>query len=539
MKIPMSRMPGTSQLFRDYLEDFDKVSAFYNGDFHLPETFLSRTEEVKARDLPLAKLIPLLARQNQQFGCGQQTLEKINLLLDRRACAVVTGQQTGLFGGPLFTVYKALTAIKLAERLSRKCQGCFVPIFWLASDDHDFREVNHTYVPNKNNDPARIVYAGHPADSRLPVSYVSLTQEIGTSIKELEELTHPTFFKQDIVEHLKAAYQPGASFSAAFAAWLTTLFKSFGLILIDASDPEMKRLGATIFRKEVEEDSSSSREALAASSALQEMGYHNQVQLHRNVLNLFYVEQNREAVSMQDSIFHVKNPDRSFKKDELLNLIEREPQRFSPNVLLRPLFQDMLLPTVAYVAGPAETTYYAQMKGIYKTFGLPMPVIFPRKSMTLLETNVEKILDKYDLKVFDFWGNHDTLLNEILRTRLPQSLDAQMQQARAAIETQLGELRKTVVEFEPTLNRALENTTGKLMGQLQGMEKKVLRAYKKRNDIIVNHVYKSGNSLYPNRHLQEREYNIVPFLFKHGLEMIDRLYEAMDISSFDHQIIKV
>jgi len=539
MKIPMSDLPGMSQLVQDYLQNYDRVARYFAGNALHFETYLELATTVKSRELPLARMVPVLKQQNQRFGCGQQTLEHIDLLLERRACAVVTGQQTGLFGGPLFTLYKALTAVKLAERLSRTCEGCFVPVFWLASDDHDFREVNHVHVLDKQNQVSRLTYTGHPEDSRIPVSHIALSANIDATIAQLDDITHPSDFKDDILHALADAYQPGTTFSEAFAKWLTTLFKSFGLIVIDASPQEVKKLGADIFAQEIEAGSPSTEAALLTSADLQKDGYHTQVQLHDGVLNLFLTGKERQSIQFDTGRYVVKNSGDAYTPEELLKALASEPQRFSPNVLLRPLYQDALFPTVAYVAGPSEIAYYAQMKGLYARFELPMPIIYPRKSVTLLEARVEKILDKYGLNVPAFWGDNEQLIREIVRAHLPQSLEQELSTTRESIAQRLQALQETVTEFDPTLQGAVDNTIGRLLNQVDGLEKKVMQAYKKRNDVITQHIHKAGNSLYPHHHLQERELNIVPFLFKYGWSLIDTLYEAMDISNTDHQIIRI
>ena len=539
MNVPLSQLPGRNRLLTDYVSNFEKVSRFYNGDFHSPDKFLKRASEIKERDLPLSKLVPILQEQNQGFGAGLPTLEKIDWLLERRACAVVTGQQTGLFGGPLFTLYKALTAIKLAARLSRTCEGCYVPVFWLASDDHDFREVNHVHVLDKNNQPVKIVYEAHSHDSKVPVAKVRLKDEIGGLIQKLDDLTHPSDFKQEVLSQLADSYAPGTTFPQAFGKWLMALLRPFGLILIDASDARVKALGRKLFEKEIADGSPSSRAAADASAALSSQGYHNQVHLSGDFLNLFYAENERESIAVNGDTFVLKSSGQTLSRSELLARVHAQPETFSPNVLLRPLYQDALLPTIAYVSGPSEGAYYAQMKGIYAAFDIPMPIIYPRKSLTLLESRIEKVLDHYQLAVPDFWDNVENLATQIAKASLPDGLETSFENTSATIAEKMQTLQDLVIQVDPTLGDFVKNSRGRILGQIDGIEKKVLQAYKKRNDVLRKQLYKASHSLYPNNQLQERQLNIVPYLFKHGFGFIDQLYEAMDISSFDHQIIQL
>jgi bacillithiol biosynthesis cysteine-adding enzyme BshC len=539
MRISMSQLPGTMSLVADYFDNYENVAEFFNGDFRDSTVFVDRTDEVKARDLPLGQLVRILKEQNQRFGCGFQTLEKIDWLLERRACAVVTGQQAGLFSGPLYTIYKALTAIKLAARLSRTCEGCYVPVFWVASDDHDFREINHIKIVNKNNQISEINYNAHPDDTRIPVSEIRLNSEITEAVSQLNDETHPSEFKEEILKGLTQAYQPKCIFSEAFAKWLTLLFKPFGLVLIDGSDPRLKALGKHIFQKEIIEKSPSTLRALESTERLIQKNYHAQVQLHRGLLNLFFVEKERLAIETKNGSFIVKGSDKSLRVDELVDILEKTPQVFSPNVLLRPIYQDALLPTVAYIAGTAEIAYYAQIKGVYESFQLPMPIIYPRKSLTLLESKVDKVLDNYDLSVQDFWGDAEILINNIAKAQLPESIEEKIARALACIQKDLQSLGEEVTTFDPTLKDTVENVKGRMHHQIDILEKKILQAYKKRNEIVSQQIHKAKNNLFPNNQLQERELNVVPFLFKYGFGLIDRLYEVMDISNFDHQIIRL
>lgn len=539
MKIPMSQLPGISPLIADYFDDYEKVADYFSANYRSIESIIAQSAKAKNRELPLAQLLPILKEQNKNYGCGKATLEKIDWLSDRQACTVVTGQQTGLFGGPLFTIYKALTAIKLAERLGRNCSNCYVPVFWLASDDHDFREVNHINFLNKSNQPSKILYESHSVEAKTPVSKINLTDEISRLLEQLDAETHPSEFKQEVLDKLGEAYSSGTLFTDAFAKWLMTLLKPFGLIIIDASDKRIKQLGAPLFEKEISQHSPSSKAALQMSAKLTDANYHNQVQVQEGFLNLFYTENARSAIQIENGKFTVKGETQQFNEQEILQVLKTNPDYFSPNVMLRPLYQDALLPTVAYIAGPGETAYYAQMKGIYEVLDLPMPVIFPRKSLTLLEGKIEKALDKYELQVSDIWGNADQLINEIAKSQLPDTLEKHTKNTTLGLKENMEVLEKIVTELDPSLTDFVKNTQGRIQNQLEGLEKKILQAFKKKNEVIQQQIYKAHNSLLPNNHLQERELNIVPYLFKHGFGFIDQLYEAVDISNFEHQIVRV
>jgi bacillithiol biosynthesis cysteine-adding enzyme BshC len=523
----------------DYFYEYDKVSEFFAGNFRDPTAYSLLTEKVRSRNLPREQLAAILKEQNLSLGCGAQTVSNIQKFIQDKACAVVTGQQVGLFSGPLYTIYKALTAIKLAESLNQNSLGYFVPVFWLASDDHDFEEINHITLLNKENQLENIKYLGHSTNLKTPVSEIVLSAEISNCIQQLNDLTHNSEFKPEILSQLGTAYQPGRSFVEAFAQWMTQLFKSYGLIFIDASHPGLKDLGKEVFYTEIAQNSPSTQSVIRTSQKLAQKNYGIQIQLHEGILNLFLVEDERDSIQFRENDFYVKGTPHTFKKDELLQFLEKHPFKFSPNVLMRPLYQDTLLPTVAYVGGLSEVAYFAQMKDVYERFSLPMPIIYPRKSLTLVEKNVDKCLKTYSLKVQDIWLSADAKINEIAKDKLPKSLDKAFQTTASHLDKDLTEIKQETLAFEPTLEKSVDLTIGKIHHQIRLLEKKILKASKKQNAILSRRIHLAKSCLYPNQRLQERVFNITPFLIKYGFAFIERLYKTVNIKHHDHQILKL
>jgi bacillithiol biosynthesis cysteine-adding enzyme BshC len=539
MVIPTKEMPSISPLVYDYFYGYHKVGEFYNGDFRDLAAFHHQTERAKSRHLQREQLAAILKEQNQNYGCGRQTLGNINRLIQDQACAVVTGQQVGLFSGPLYTIYKSLTAIKLAEYLNQKGNGCFVPIFWLASDDHDFAEINHIKLLNKDNQIEEVRYQSHSSSIKISASKILLTSEILNCIQHLKDLIQDSEFKQEIISHLSDAYKPGRSFSEAFATWMTQLFKPYGLIFIDAGHPGLKDLGKKVFYHEIAENSPSTKRAIETSRKLKQNKYQPQIQLHKGISNLFFAEQERQTIQLRDGDYCIKDTQLTYKRDELLALLEKKSYIFSPNVLLRPIYQDTLLPTVAYIGGSAEIAYFGQMKGVYESFGLPMPIIYPRKTITIIEKKVDQVLENYDLKIQDIWQNVDRIINEIIKKQIPESIDEVFRSASSHLEQDFQSIKGEIIAFEPTLEKSVDVTLGKIKQNFKFLEKKILQASKKRNTIVTQQLDKAKNNLYPTNRLQERVFNIAPFLIKYSYSFIDKLYEAIDINNHDHQIIKL
>jgi len=537
--IPTKRLPHLSRLADDYFHDFGKVREFFDGDFRDAAAYERQTERTRARRIPRDELAAILREQNQSYGCGPRTLGHIESMEREQACAVVTGQQAGLFSGPLYTIYKALTAIKLAERLSRNGPGKCVPVFWLASDDHDLAEIDHIVLLDKDNRLEEVRCRMPSGKLKVPASALVLPPEIADCLRRLADLTQESEFKADIIAALSEAYRPGRGWVEAFARWMTRLFQSHGLIFIDASHPCLKEMGAEVFYREITEESAATPPALVASQRLRDAGYEIQIHLHAGILNIFYAERARRSVQWDGHAFEIKDPRETRSKEDLLALAKEKPFLFSPNVLLRSIYQDTLLPTVAYVGGPGEIAYFAQMKGVYEKFGLPMPVIYPRKSLTVVERKIDRILAKYHLEIPDLWGGADGIIRSLGESGVPKSLGEGLSLTASHLEQDFEPLIQDVAAFEPTLKESALLARGKMVQQLQFLEKKIVRAAKKQNDIAVGQIRKAGDHLYPNGHLQERVFNIVPYLLKYGPAFVDKLAEAINIDEYDHQILTI
>jgi len=533
----MRDLPRLPRLVHDYFYAYGKVEEFYGVDFRDIAAFERQTERVSARPLPRESLAEVLTAQNQSYGCGPRTLDQIQKIARDQACAVVTGQQVGLFSGPLYTIYKALTAVKLAEDLNRRGLGIFVPVFWLASDDHDLAEIDHIVLLDKNDRLTDVRCRMPSNEAKIPVSHVLVPPDISDCFQQLRDFTRDSEFKAAVIDSLADAYQPGRPLVEAFARWMTRLFGSSGLIFMDGAHPGFRAMGKEVFRREIAEDSPSTRAALATSEKLRLAGYDEQIRLHDGILNIFYAEEGRRTIQRTAAGFEVKDPPQAFQKEELLALAAEKPSLFSPNVLLRPLYQDVLLPTVAYVGGPGEIAYFAQMKGVYDKLGLPMPVIYPRKTVTIVEAKIDRILKRYDLTISDIWEKSDQLIPEIAKGTIPESMDAALRLGLSHVDEDFEPLKREIAAFEPTLKNSVDLAQGKMRQQWSFLEKKILQAAKKRNEIAVRQLRQAIDHLYPNRNFQERVFNVVPYLIKYGAAFMDKLDQAVEIDEHDHQIV--
>ena len=538
LKVPVSVLPHASKLYQTYIANFPALAEFYNVDYRSLSSLAAHAQLVQQTEYPRREVAEILKQQNRRWGAGENVLRNLNALAQPNSVAVVTGQQVGIFGGPLFTVYKALTCLKLAESLSAKLGAHVVPIFWLAADDDDLAEVNRLVLPTRENTLQTLSCALDSVE-RKPAFKVHLAPQVEESHRVLAESISDSEFKPEILRALAEAYAPGVSLLDACARWLTYLLGDFGLILLNPSDHAMRQLAVPIFQREIAEHSPSTEAALQASTKLEARGFSVQVPQRAGRCNIFFVDEQRHGLEWHGDEFVTTDGRLRYSREKLLQRIAHEPHHFATNVITRPVLQDFLLPTVAYIGGPAEIAYFAELRGVYESFGVRMPAVFPRKSLTLLEKKIAHVLEKYDVRLDDMWGNPDELLSRLAKREAPAGLFEPVATARDELGQRLAVLKERATQLDPTLSAFIDKEHGKILHQLEALEKKLLQATKRQNETLQQQVLKAAHALYPMQHLQERELSIVPFLCKYGKPFISRLLDAIDVEDFHHQIVEL
>jgi len=540
-EIPYRDMPGLSALFLDYLDLLPGALRFYQK----PPT-IAGIEQLARGDLrQIARarsgLAAILERQNSALGAGNPTFERIRELANADCVAVVTGQQVGLFAGPLYTIYKALAAIRLADELRSRGIGA-VPVFWMECEDHDLAEVTHVTAIAADSAIRRLDFReflyGDIRESARSVGTLTLPQSIQKVTEEYAALLPDGKYKESIRSALESAYQPGTGFADAFGRFMTHLFQERGLIFFNPADLEAKRLAAPVFQKAIHRTDAIHRLIAGRNQELATAGYHSQVNFSDNSTVLFLLEGNeRRAVIRDGAGFTLKNSDHSYSAADLLRLTEEAPERFSPNVLLRPLIQDRLFPTVAYVGGPAEIAYFSQIEVLYRLFEMPMPVIWPRASFTLLEPEIHRTLVESGIEVADCLRGRQ-VVTEKMNERVSRSgISAGVKSLGEQLDRTLAGIRPELVFAEASLGAALDTAKRKMLHNVEALHAKLVQFEARQNggsgqkvDFILNHCA-------PNKSLQEREFGAPVFLSRHGLPLLDAIYSEIKVESFMHRAI--
>ena len=507
-----TELPAVSRLFQDFLYRFDRVERWFQG-----MGALRFAEERRAG------LVAALAEQNASCPALDQ-------LAQPGTCAIVTGQQVGLFSGPSYTIYKALTAARLAKQYTEQGQAA-VPVFWLATEDHDLREVDHAWLFDGSVKPvpARVNLNGMPESAPVgPLAPSSWPLEILS--ESLSSFPYGAAVSQLVAE----AYQPGQSFGSAFRRLLERLLAPYGFLFIDPLHPAVRRLAAPVLREAVLRADQLSARVLERNRELESAGYHAQVHFEPGS-SLFFVLEGGQRVALRRNSNGYLTRDGRYSAEELAGRAEQ----LSPNALLRPVVQDFLLPTAAYVGGPAEIAYLAQSQVLYEALLGGMPRIVSRSGFTLLDRHARRLLQRYRLTLPEVFHSQEQLRERMAASLIDPALETEFAAAEQELRARLERLLTVVERFDPTLGRALEKSRSKMLYQLSKMRAKVAREALRRDAAAQSDADYLHQLIYPHGHLQERFYSILPFLARHGLDLIPQLYECVRLECPHHIVLTV
>lgn len=497
-----TELPHTSRLFSDFLYRYHKVERFYTT----PPLSVYPEERRPA-------LIEALREQNGDTSA-------LRRLAEPRTVAVVTGQQVGLFSGPAYTIYKALTAAKIAEQLNATGVPA-VPVFWLATEDHDFPEVAHASFFDRDHRPVRL-QIDPPRKDGQPVGSVAVPE---WPLSELRELLQNFDFGDTVSTLVSETYIAGATMGEAFQALLQRLLEPYGFVFVDPLHSSIRQLAAPVLRDAFAMAPDLHNLLLQRNRALEAEGYHAQVHIDQRT-SLFFVIENGRRTSLRDS----KRPPEQ---------LAEEAHLLSPNALLRPVVQDYLLPTTAYVGGPAEVAYFAQSQVLYERLLRRMPRVVSRSGFTLIDSRTAKAMERYKLRLQDFFPGEESLRERIASTLLPAQLDEQFTAVQAGVSKLLADLGSSVLRLDPTLEAALGKSTSKIQHQLTKIQAKAARETFRRNDRASADAAYLYGSLFPQKHLQERLYSILSLLAQHGPELISTVYENIRVDCPDHILLPI
>jgi bacillithiol biosynthesis cysteine-adding enzyme BshC len=481
----------------------------------------------------------ILERQNKSWDASAKTLENLDRLR-KGAAAVVTGQQVGLFGGPMFAIYKALTAVKLAEEATAAGVES-VPVFWLATYDHDLAEVNHVALPGADGVLQTLTTPSHDV-AGAPVSAVRLGDEILPVVEEAVKLLGDF----EAAQFVRETYRPGETLGTAFARLYARIFADWGVIVLDASDGELHRVAEPIYRAAVERSDELDRALLARGEALEAAGYHQQVKVTSSSVLVFTLHHGaRTAIHRRghggtaEFVIGADSAAEIVSQSELLQRIGSTPERFSPNVLLRPIVQDYLLPTLAYTGGAAEAAYFAQAGAVYEVLLGRVTPIIPRFSATIVEPKVQRLLERNGISVPDVFNGPEALRQELAARSLPGDLQAAFEVAKQSLESNFAVIKEKLTRLDRTLIDAADTAGSKMQYQFERLYTQAARAEAQKGELVSRHAETLSQALYPDKGLQERGIGAVYFMARYGRELLQQLHDAIQPDCHDHQILEL
>ncbi len=539
--IPFRSIPHQSKLFLDYVDLAPSALRFYQSPPTMKNLLQSSRSGFADLQCPKREMASILRRQNERFGGDDRTFENIDELENPDCVAILTGQQVGLFAGPLYTIYKALTAVHIAAQLKRSGVRA-VPAFWMDTEDHDLAEVTHCTILDPDSQIRTTDYRSSLFEEAVspnrPVGSIPFPEKIKQATTDYVSHLAESIWKPEVQDHLEATYSPKTTFAQAFARLLSRILKGFGLILFDPQDMESKRLVSPLFRRAIHEAEDIYEALVCRKRELEAAGFNAQVKVLENSSVLFLLsEGERHALERRRTGFGLKNSDRVLSKPELLRLAEQMPEQFSPNVLLRPVVQDHLFPTLAYIGGPAEVAYAAQTEVLYTFYGRPMPVIWPRNSYTLIEPEVASAMDRLGVGIEDcFLGKQHMTETAMRHLEFSKSISL-LDELEKHLDQVLTEIRPEVEAVEPPLVQALETSRRKIMHNVRQLRSRIIRLEGEHNSSIASAIDLAAHTCYPNQHLQERTFGVHHFLSQYGTALIHTIHSSMETDNFTHRIL--
>ena len=514
----LARPLGGSRLVREYLGGNEAANAFFRGS-----PFRAESYRLKAGELDRARSPGVFVTAAEVVRpAGPRAEDALRRVIGEGGYFVTTGQQPGLFGGPLYSLYKALTAVRLAEDLEHVLARPVMPLFWVASDDHDWAEANHTHVVDEANELVRLSLGRAPSGPPRPLGRTYVGDEVAAALEGLAQAFPQNDFHASYTTGLRDIFRPGATVAAAFMDILAELLRDTTLGLVDAGHPVLKEACKPLFRAEAEDPRASAAVLRNTSGALETAGYGLQAPLVPNATLLFVdLQGGRERLDALNGGFGLKRSGKALSRRRVLGLIDGDPESVSPNVLLRPVVESFLFPTLAYVGGPGELAYFGQLGGLFRRHGVGMPVVVPRASLLVVETRVARVLEKFALTP-DEVREADALLSRLARDRLPDGGPGAPARWRAAVGGLGGELAAAVAAVDPALKSAVNRAGNAGLAALGTLEKKIVRAARRKNDTTRARIRKARVNLWPAGKQQDRVLSPFQYLMRYGPEFLSR-----------------
>jgi bacillithiol biosynthesis cysteine-adding enzyme BshC len=513
--IPFEQVHQLAKTDLAYATGVEHLVPFYKYDLR-HDVFHQIIADKRKQEIPRASLVGVLRDQYSTIPDNEHILSLIDQLADENTFTVTTAHQPSLFLGPLYFVYKAITAINLAEAM----QGVIgpaakiLPVFVLGGEDHDIEEVNHIQLFNK--------HVTWTPDEKGPVGTFS-TDSMGDVLSQIDAILGPTEYARTVFEKLKRAYTEQKTFGKGTQALLHELMGRFGLIVLDMNDARLKRHFIPVMEVELKEQVSY-RKVVEVAEQLNSLGYKTQATPRE--INLFYFTGNgRERIIKEGDTYNVLHTDIHFTQEEIITHLHAHPERFSPNVVLRPLYQETILPNLAYVGGGGELAYWLERKSLFDYFGINYPMLVRRNSVLWIDRDSSKKLDRFGFTAAQFFEDIDTLVRQFVENNA--SGEVSLTTELTKIERVIDRVAEKAFLIDATLENAIRADGVKLKGMVEQWQNRLIRAEKQKHEVTIGQLRTLKEKLFPGGGLQERTENFLPFYLRYSDRFFDILKEKM------------
>ena len=537
MEMEQCFMPfGSNRLVHDYIEG--KPLPFFHYSYHNRADYVERLRELEHQSFPRKELENHIRTFMEPYGLTEEIERSLEKLRQENSVVVIGGQQVGLLTGPLYSIYKMISILCLSRQLEDELHVPVVPVFWMAGEDHDIYEVNHVFVPRKRGLEKRI-FRSATSDKKM-MSKVEFDAEfLRDFCFSCMAAFGETSFTGDCLKLIDEALKNTHTYTEFFTALVHSFFKQSGLLLVDSAHPGLRKMEASYFKLQLQRAQDISEKLRIQQEEMLTRGYKTLIDSPSNSLHLF-LERNGERILLQHHNGKIEAKGQGFTLPELLEIADRNPESFSNNVVTRPLMQEFLFPTIAFIAGPGEINYWAELKQVFELFGKKMPPIVPRINITILERAVERDLKELDIKIekaIQFGVQKER--EERIRMLKDHDLEAHFQEAVQRIEAEYEDLAKRALMIDQGLSEITKKNRELVKRQLVYLEKKAQQSVLRKHDEILAKYDRIDCSLHPNGTYQERVWNVFYFLNHYGLDFIDSLMEMSFRLDGSHYIIKL
>lgn len=519
---------GGPKLVRDFLAGEASAARFYGASPFTPESYRRKAASlapgVRERACDAARLIDPGSARSEAL---------LHDVVRSGGYFVTTGQQPGLFGGPLYGLYKALAAVRLAEDLGRLLDKPVMPLFWIASDDHDWEEASRAHALDGGNRLCRLDLGPGPGRARRSLAETPMGEGVEEAVAGLARAFPPNDFHEHWLAQVRQAYRPGATLPTAFRRFMGTLLEDTPLGWVDAGDSRVKAGSRPLLEAEAEDPAASEAVLAETGAALSAAGYGLQVPLIPGAANLFvHAPDGRDRLERVGAGFRLRGSGRELSKGRVLELIAADPCAVSANVLLRPVVESFLFPTLAYVGGPGELAYFGQLRGLFQHHGVGMPIAAPRASLLVVEAKVAKAMEALGTDPADLM-DRDGLLARFARQEMPPAVEAASKRWRDGVHSASDELAAAAAGVDRTLEGAAKAARNAGLAALATLDKKIVRALKRRNETARDRIDRARANLWPAGKPQDRIFGPLQYLMRYGSGFVDLVRRRIQVVPSD------